>query len=188
MIHKAWCSIEDVPYYFSRSYIKFQGHTGWQIDNLDQIRARLLGRSQLSNPSDLPCSEFALWALGKWLHCCQLDSYVIALVPMKQHRRICQKFRNKNDIVIVSHLGHEYSFYHCEKLLLIVVCKPSLTTWDDFRSNSMKMLFHMELDNDDRYTRMQHYRDVTLSSGSYRAFRVCVCVWKCGESQHLLTV
>ena len=40
---------------FSRSYIKFQGHTGWKIDDLDQIWARLLGRLQLSNPSDLPC-------------------------------------------------------------------------------------------------------------------------------------
>ena len=55
MIHKAWCSIAEVPYYFSRSYIKFQSHTGWKIDDLDQIWARLLGRSQLSNPSDLPC-------------------------------------------------------------------------------------------------------------------------------------
>ena len=57
MIHKAWCSKEEVPYNFSRSYIKFQGHTGWKIDDLDQIWARLLGRSQLSNPSDLPCSR-----------------------------------------------------------------------------------------------------------------------------------
>ena len=55
MIYKAWCSIEQVPYYFSRSYIKFQVHTGRKIDELDQIWARLLGRSQLSNPSDLPC-------------------------------------------------------------------------------------------------------------------------------------
>ena len=55
MMHKAWCSIEEVPYYFSRSSIKFQGHMGWKIDDLDQIWARLLGRSQLSNPSDLPC-------------------------------------------------------------------------------------------------------------------------------------
>ena len=57
MIHKAWCSIEEVPYYFTRSYIKFQGHRGWKIDDLDQICARLLGRSQLSNPSDWPCSR-----------------------------------------------------------------------------------------------------------------------------------
>ena len=55
MIHKAWCNTEKVPYYFSRSYIKFQGHTGWKIDDLDQIWARLLGGSQLSNPSDLSC-------------------------------------------------------------------------------------------------------------------------------------
>ena len=27
MMHKAWCGIKDVPYYFPRSSIKFQGHT-----------------------------------------------------------------------------------------------------------------------------------------------------------------
>ena len=26
-MHKAWGSIEEVPYCFSRSYIKLQGHT-----------------------------------------------------------------------------------------------------------------------------------------------------------------
>ena len=55
MMHKAWCSIEEVPYYFSKSSIEFQGHTGWKIDNLYPIWVRLLGRLQLSNPSDLPC-------------------------------------------------------------------------------------------------------------------------------------
>ena len=53
MMHRAWCSTETVPYCFSRSFIKFQGHTGWLIDDLNQIWVRLLGRSQLSNPSDL---------------------------------------------------------------------------------------------------------------------------------------
>ena len=28
MMHKAWRSIEEVPYCFSRSFVKFQGHTG----------------------------------------------------------------------------------------------------------------------------------------------------------------
>ena len=55
MMHKAWCSIEDVPYYFLGSSIKFQGHTGWKIDNMNPIWVRLLGWWQLSNPSDLPC-------------------------------------------------------------------------------------------------------------------------------------
>ena len=55
MMHKAWCRVEEVPYYFSRSSIKFQGHAGWKIDDLNPISARLLGGSQLSNPSGLPC-------------------------------------------------------------------------------------------------------------------------------------
>ena len=66
---KAWSSIEEVPYCFWRSSVKFQGHSAkknrrfWpklgfldrKIDNLNPIWVRLLGRSQLSNPSDLPC-------------------------------------------------------------------------------------------------------------------------------------
>ena len=110
MMHKAWSRIEEVPYCFSRSYIKFQGHTALKIVEFDpnwpfpdcnsslnspmkcctkletakekcpivfqghpsnfkvtryktspiltQIgRFRTIGRSQLSNPSDLPCSK-----------------------------------------------------------------------------------------------------------------------------------
>ena len=56
MMHKAWSSIEEVPYFFWRSSVKFQGPTGWKIDDWNPIWVRLLGRSQLSNPSDLPCS------------------------------------------------------------------------------------------------------------------------------------
>ena len=56
-MHKAWCSTEAEPYYFSGSPIKFKGHMGWKIDDLNPIWVRLLGRSQLSNPSDLPCFQ-----------------------------------------------------------------------------------------------------------------------------------
>ena len=111
MMHKAWSSIEEVPYCFSRSSVKFQGHLALKIVEfysnlafpdcnsslnspmamkcctkletaknrcpivfqghpsnfkvtrdktspiLTQIgRFRTIGRSQLSNPSDLPCS------------------------------------------------------------------------------------------------------------------------------------
>ena len=44
-----------MPYCISGSSIKFQGHMGWKIDDLNPVWVRLLGRSQLSNPSDLPC-------------------------------------------------------------------------------------------------------------------------------------
>ena len=55
MMHKTFCSKEEVPYYFSGSSINFSGYTGWKIDDSNPIWVRLLGRSQLSNPSDLPC-------------------------------------------------------------------------------------------------------------------------------------
>ena len=48
---------EEVPYCFLRSFIKFHGHTGGKIRRFES-NLRLLGRSQLSNPSDLPCSNF----------------------------------------------------------------------------------------------------------------------------------
>ena len=115
MMHRAWSSIVEVPYCFSRSYVKCQGHTALKIVEFDpnwafqdcnsslnspmamkwytkletakercpivfqghlsnfkvtqyktspiltQIgRFRTIGRSQLSNPSDLPCSVSGL--------------------------------------------------------------------------------------------------------------------------------
>ena len=112
MMHRAWSSIVEVPYCFSRSYVKFQGHAALKIVEFDpnwafpdcnsslnspmamkcctkletakercpivfqghpsnfkvtryktspiltQIgRFWTIGRSQLSNPSDLPCSR-----------------------------------------------------------------------------------------------------------------------------------
>ena len=35
MMHRAWSSIEEVPYCFSRSYVKFQGHTALKIVEFD---------------------------------------------------------------------------------------------------------------------------------------------------------
>ena len=115
MMHKAWSSIEEVPYCFSRSSVKFQGQAALKIVEFDpdwafpdcnsslnspmamkcytkletakercpivfqghpsnfkvtqdktsptltQIgRFRTIGRSQLSNPSDLPCLKLIL--------------------------------------------------------------------------------------------------------------------------------
>ena len=35
MMHKAWCSIEEVPYCFPRSSIKFEGRAGQKIVDFD---------------------------------------------------------------------------------------------------------------------------------------------------------
>ena len=118
MMHRAWSSIVEVPYCFSRSYVKLQGHTALKIVDFDPNWAfpdcnsslnswmamkcctkletvkercpfvfqghpsyfkvtryktspiltqighyRTIGRSQLSNPSDLPCSSMKMFGL-----------------------------------------------------------------------------------------------------------------------------
>ena len=71
MMHKAWFSIEDVPYYFSRSSIKFQGHTGWKNrwfgSNLSKITRPVAAIKSL---------RFALFVLERPLvikyNCCYL--------------------------------------------------------------------------------------------------------------------
>ena len=51
MMRNVWRSIEEVTYCFSRSSIKFQGHTGWKIHDLNQFfLIRLLGQSQYEIP------------------------------------------------------------------------------------------------------------------------------------------
>ena len=124
MMHRAWSSIVEVPYCFSRSSVKFQGHTALKIVEFDpnwafpdcnsslnspmamkcctqretakercpivfqghssnfkvtryktspiltQIgRFRTIGQSQLSNPSDLPCSkcDFIFWCCSPYV-------------------------------------------------------------------------------------------------------------------------
>ena len=124
-MHRAWSSIVEVPYCFSRSYVKFQGHTALKIVEfypnwafpdcnsslnspmamkcctkletakercpicfprssinvkvtrdktspiLTQIgHFRTIGRSQLSNPSDLPCYSNFDFSDPMWSHFC----------------------------------------------------------------------------------------------------------------------
>ena len=171
MVHRAWSSIVEVPYCFSRSYVKFQGHTALKIIEFDpnwafpdsnsslnspmamkcrtkletakercpivfqghpsnfkvtrnktspiltQIgRFRIIGRSQLSNPSDLPClwsSKFAGWALielsVRWRVCTFLINwgqkmcvkhYIVDLLSWLNHdvfwfAMICKKKKKK---------------------------------------------------------------------------------------------
>ena len=45
MMHKAWHSVEEIPYCVFMSSIKFPGHTGWNIDGLNPIWDYQAGRS-----------------------------------------------------------------------------------------------------------------------------------------------
>ena len=55
MKHIAYRGMENVPHCFSRSSVKVEGLADRKIDDLDLIWARLQGRSQLSNSSNLAC-------------------------------------------------------------------------------------------------------------------------------------
>ena len=38
---QSWCCIEEVPYCSFMSFIKYQGHTGWKIDDLNPILSKI---------------------------------------------------------------------------------------------------------------------------------------------------
>ena len=78
-MHKTWCSLEEVCYCILRTSIWYLGHTGWKINDLNPIWVRLLGRSQLSNPSDLPIFTQGMMVLVIFV---VLASYTMAGSPI----------------------------------------------------------------------------------------------------------
>ena len=50
MMYKAWCCLEEVPYSFSRSSVKFQGHAAKKVDDFDPNWAFLDCNSSLNSP------------------------------------------------------------------------------------------------------------------------------------------
>ena len=50
MMHKAWSSIEEVPYYFWKSSVKFQGHTALKLFEFDPNWAFQDCNSSLNSP------------------------------------------------------------------------------------------------------------------------------------------
>ena len=101
MLHKAWNSKEEMPYCFPRSSIKFQGHTGQNITDFDPNWAfRTTGRSQLSNPSDLPCcglGNMLIWFVHKswnkfawWCH--QMETFSMLLAVWKGNSPVTSEF------------------------------------------------------------------------------------------------
>ena len=55
MMHKAWSSIEEVPYCFSRSYVKLQGHTAQKIIDFDPNWAFPDSNSSFNSPMAMKC-------------------------------------------------------------------------------------------------------------------------------------
>ena len=75
MLLKSWSSIEEVPYCFSRSSIKFQGYTGPKIADLDPNWAFLDCNLTLNSPMFVKWST-QLWNSIEKVHCCFSSSSV----------------------------------------------------------------------------------------------------------------
>ena len=164
MMHKAWSSIEEVPYCFSRSSVIFQGHIALKIVKFDsnwafpdcnsslnspmamkcctkletaqkrcsivfqghtsnfkvtrdktspiltQIgRFRTIGRSQLSNPSDLPCCLFFSDQTTTWISKSRLVIPLCRVGPwdvMKKHASSCMQ--NTNFVSVSCEAGDQF--------------------------------------------------------------------------------
>ena len=55
MMHRAWSSIVEVPYCFSRSCVKFQGHTALKIFEFDPNWMFPDSNSSLNSPMAMKC-------------------------------------------------------------------------------------------------------------------------------------
>ena len=55
MMHKAWSRVGEVPYFFSRSSVKFQGHTTLKIVEFDPNWSFPDCNSSLNSPMDMKC-------------------------------------------------------------------------------------------------------------------------------------
>ena len=55
MMHRTWSSIVEVPYCFSRAYVKFQGHTALKIFEFDPNWAFPDCNSSLNSPMAMKC-------------------------------------------------------------------------------------------------------------------------------------
>ena len=97
MMHKAWRRVEEVPYCFLRSSIKFEDHTGQKIDDLNPTWVILLGRSQLSNPSNWPC----FWPVTKQLYEWFCPSVHPSVCLSQLFRCLCHRIIMKFSEVII---------------------------------------------------------------------------------------
>ena len=55
MMHIAWCCLEEVPYWFSRSSVKFQGHTALKMVEFDPDWVFPDCNSSLNSPMATKC-------------------------------------------------------------------------------------------------------------------------------------
>ena len=66
MMHRAWSSNVEVPYYFSRSYVKLQGHTALKVVEFDPNWAFPDCNPSLNSPMAMKCCTKLETAKERW--------------------------------------------------------------------------------------------------------------------------
>ena len=92
MMHKAWSSIEEVPYCFWRSSVKFQGHTALKIGEIDPDWAFPDCNSSLNSPMATKwCTklEIALKRCPIVFSCDQAAIWLVQSVPTSVRLSVC---------------------------------------------------------------------------------------------------
>ena len=89
MMHKAWSSMEEVPYYFARSTVKFQGRTALKIVEFDPDSAfpDFKDRAHLSTFKIFIFEKFSCFIV-----------LVVFLVIVQSSELVSVWFCEKNDI------------------------------------------------------------------------------------------
>ena len=92
MMHKAWSSIEEVPYCFSRSSVKFRGHTALKIVEFDPNWPFPDSNSSLNTPmATIWCTKFeiALKRCPIVFSCDQAAIWLVQSVRLSVRPTVC---------------------------------------------------------------------------------------------------
>ena len=114
-----------MPYCFARSSIKFEGFTRRKMDDFNTIWVRLLGRSQLSNPSDLHCSRWWDW----WSQLQLASSRMAAAEATGSEQHFCMVSRASTELIFSIHRDCDVRNNVCKPRRLVCECCPDISAW-----------------------------------------------------------
>ena len=125
MLHKAWSSIEEVPYCFSRSSVKFQGHSAkknrrfWPKLGVSQLKNQQFesNLSKITRPvAAMKSLRFALFQQQSLFrsNLARLNNGSTSVVVVQGHQ-----------FCLIQYGGHKTKSLHCEMKSLQVLSKQS---------------------------------------------------------------
>ena len=116
MLHKAWSCIEEVPYCFWRSSVKYQGHTGWKRGRFES------NLSKITRPvAAIKSPRFALFiqenAFENVVKCCKMEAILSQLQWVNDGDTTvsCKITRLRHDTIIYKSVTKFLSVWHCSR-------------------------------------------------------------------------